>query len=192
MAGQVRRPLTRNEMLVLLVPGSVGVVCIFLLAVLSLGLILTLMCTFTFTTVVCLLAAITQSLSGGRFPDKHLWLKAGASFALLVATMTVDYQVRDNPDVDAARACHLLANMTEGLATPDQVEVAARKLIGTKIFDDAAGRPPPKWSDLGGSIFGLADEFDNGDALDQLEESQVLAGCAAIPDPAKVRGGYVR
>lgn len=96
-------------------------------------------------------------------------------------------------DVDAARACELLKLMTlGGRATAGEVESAARPLIGTAVLDEAAGREPPKWAYLGGSIFSLADEYDNGQALDESEENQALAGCASIPNDAKLRGGFVQ
>jgi hypothetical protein len=102
-------------------------------------------------------------------------------------------------DVAAARACqawdvYLTAALTGEVsaAQGQRLLTATEVLIAGASQDQAAGRPLPKWEELGGDIINAADDVVNGDAEALGSDgAAVAAQCKTIPAAADAAGGFV-
>ncbi len=102
-------------------------------------------------------------------------------------------------DVDAARACQafnvFLADAGAGSVPKADGEAlvdSAGKLLAGAGADQAAGRPLPRWAQLGADLVSATNDVVHGDSSSlKTDGAAAAAGCQQVPAAAARAGGFV-
>jgi hypothetical protein len=133
-----------------------------------------------------------------------LVLSAGAVAVGLAACgggrTTNNGTVVDPIDVQAARACHqmqvFIAHATGGGTTSADGQAildAAQPLLSGTAEAQAAGKPAPKWAELGADLVQTAADINSGDAQTiSADGNKVADQCGTLSAAAKTAGGFTK